>query len=115
MLKNIIVGLVITSSVGACTVEGQAHVVAPVPVATVEVNEAPPPPQEEVVVERPGYFFIRGRHEWVGGRYVWRPGRYEAVRSGQAWEAGRWEQRGGRHVWVEGRWRSAPHATVIVH
>ena len=126
MLKNILVGLLVTGSIGACTVRGQARVVEPTvvvrpPVATVEVStpvyeveEAPPPPVQETIVVRPGRVWIQGRHERIGNRWVWREGRYEAERRGQQWEAGRWERRGNRHVWVEGRWH-APTATVIVH
>jgi hypothetical protein len=83
---------------GGCVVRGEAD-------PGVVVESEPPPPQEEVVVERPGFTFIRGRHYWVNGRWEWRGGRYERERPGQVWEAGRWDRRGRGHVWVEGRWR----------
>jgi len=88
-----------------CFVDGQATVEGPAPVATVEVDVAPPPPEQEVVVVRPGMVWIGGHHEWVGGRYVWRRGYYERERRGYRWEPGRWERRGRRHVWIGGHWR----------
>ena len=104
LIKNIFVGLVLSSSLGACMVEGHARVVEPAPIAVVEVDEEPPPPRTVVVETRPGYIWIEGRWDRVGGRWAWRDGRYERERAGSMWEAGRWERRGNRHVWVEGRW-----------
>ena len=115
MLKNLIVGLALSSSLTACFVEGHARVVEPAPVATVEVDEEPPPPQTVVVETRPGYIWIEGRYERRGNRWVWANGRYERERSGSVWEQGRWERRGNRHVWVEGRWRAGGGPVIREH
>ncbi|MEO8698860.1 MAG: YXWGXW repeat-containing protein [Kofleriaceae bacterium] len=86
-----------------CLVSGRAHVSAPV--AVVEVDEAPPPPPpRRVVVSRPGFVYIEGRHVYRGGRYVWVDGRYERARGGQRWVDGHWTRGRRGHVWVEGHW-----------
>lgn len=94
-------------ALGGCYVSGQAAVVAPAPepVATVEIDEAPPTPQYEAVVVRPGFVWINGHWFRRGGRWEWRAGYYEPERVGYLWAPGRWEVRGRRHVWVEGGWR----------
>jgi YXWGXW repeat-containing protein len=90
---------------GACLVDGEARVVAPAPVVAVEVEAEPPPPVEVVTEVRPGFVYIQGRHEWVGGRWVWRKGYYERERVGHVYVQGHWDRRGRRHVWVEGHWQ----------
>ncbi len=75
-------------------------VVAPAPVAVVEVDSEPPPAQREVIVERPGMIWIDGHWNWEG-RWVWHPGYHERLREGYRWERGHY---GARHVWVEGHW-----------
>lgn len=98
--------LVLASSLaaGGCLVTAQGHV--GVPVAVVEVDEAPPPPRTVVMETRPGFIFIQGHWQRSGSRWVWRDGYWERERAGYAWEQGRWETRGRGHVWVEGRWRA---------
>ncbi|HEY0195469.1 MAG TPA: hypothetical protein VGC42_30350 [Kofleriaceae bacterium] len=91
--------------VGAgCRVQGQATVTEPV--ATVEVDEAPPPPRNVVVESRPGFVFIEGRWSRRNNQWAWNDGHWERERSGQSWVSGRWEQRGNKHVYVEGRWQA---------
>jgi hypothetical protein len=64
---------------------------------------APPPAQVDVVIAPPGpgYFWIGGFWNWVGGRHVWVGGRWEAHRPGYAWAPHQWHRHGGG-------WRSAP-------
>lgn len=112
-LKNILVGFVLSSSLGACVVQGHARVVAPQPIAVVEVEEEPPPPQTRVIEVRSGYLWIEGRWDRVGGRWSWRDGHYERERANQIWEQGRWERRGNRHIWVEGRWTTGSSGPVV--
>jgi len=105
---------------GGCYVSGSGRVhtgvVVAEPVATVEVETAPPPPQEVVVVEtRPGFVWIEPHWQWRGGRYVWARGYYERERVGHRWVQGRWENRGRRHVWVEGRWEAHGGPAVRDH
>src|ERR1700756_863951 len=54
---------------------------------------APPPPQGEVIgaAPAPGYLWIGGYWNWVGGRHVWVAGRWEAPRPGYRWVAHAWE------------------------
>jgi hypothetical protein len=85
-----------------CVVRTRAHVAAPV--AVVEIDEAPPPPPRRVIVQRPGYVYIEGRHVYRGGRYVWVDGRYERARGGHRWVQGHWTRGRRGHVWVEGHW-----------
>jgi hypothetical protein len=98
-----------------CTVEAHGRVVAPQPVAVVEVEEEPPPPRTVVVETRPGFVFIEGRWFRRGGRWEWQDGRWERERVGHVWVAGRWERRGNKHVWIEGSWRAGGGATVRDH
>jgi YXWGXW repeat-containing protein len=105
-------GLCALPSIG-CVVRGHAQVVAPAPVAVVEVEEEPPPPRAVVVETRPGFVWIEGRYERRGRQWAWIDGRWERERAGHVWVQGRWERRGNRHVWVEGRWEA--HATVNDH
>jgi hypothetical protein len=106
-LINGLGSLALAATLNGCYVSGQAAVVAPAPepVATVEVEEAPPAPQYEAIVVRPGYVWIGGHWLRRGGRWVWRGGYYEPERRGYVWAPGRWEVRGSRHVWIEGGWR----------
>ncbi len=71
------------------------------------IAAAPPPPQAEYygVAPAPGYFWIGGYWNWVGGRYTWVGGRWQAPRAGYRWEERRWVHgadgwhlRGGRWV-----------------
>lgn len=52
------------------------------------VMTAPPVPQAEVigVAPAPGYIWIGGFWNWVGGRHVWVQGHWSAPRPGFYWE-----------------------------
>ena len=83
-------------------------VVAPAPAPFVgEVVATPPPvPQAEVigVAPAPGYIWIGGFWNWVGGRHVWVPGRWEAPRPGYYWEPHAWVHVGNGWHLREGHW-----------
>jgi len=53
---------------------------------------APPAPVVETigVAPAPGYVWLGGYWDWVGGRHVWVPGHWAAPRPGYHWEAHRW-------------------------
>lgn len=70
------------------------------------VAVAPPAPRVEVygVAPRPGYVWIGGYWNWVGGRHVWVAGHWSAPRAGYRWEGQHWVH--GRDGWrlTRGRW-----------
>jgi hypothetical protein len=70
------------------------------------VGMAPPPPQVEVMVAPPGpgYFWLGGYWNWIGGRHVWVGGRWEAHRPGYAWAPHQWHREGGGWRLAPGRW-----------
>jgi hypothetical protein len=72
-----------TLSVPAQAAWGGVVVVAP-PVPVVETVGPPP---------TPGYIWLGGYWDWVGGRHVWVPGHWSAPRPGYRWVA---------HAWVHG-------------
>ena len=117
-MKNALGSLLITATLlgtaGGCVVEARGRVVAPAPVAVVEVDEEPPPPRVVVTEVRPGFLFIQGRWYRRGGRWEWSEGHWERERPGQVWVAGRWERRGNKHVWVEGSWRASGGGGAVV-
>ena len=115
MLKNTLGSLALAASLVGCVVSAHGRVVAPAPVAVVEVDEEPPPPRAVVMDSRPGFIFIEGRWVHNGGRWVWRDGYYERERVGYSWDQGRWERRGNRHVWVDGHWRGGGGPAVRDH
>ena len=71
---------------------------------------APPPVRAEVVVGRPGPYYV-----WVPGYWDWRPGYHEYVwvagawvrppRAGAIWIAPRYERRHHRWTYYRGHWR----------
>jgi WXXGXW repeat (2 copies) len=67
---------------------------------------APPTPQVEVVVSPPGpgFFWIGGYWNWVGGRHVWIGGRWEAHRHGYGWAPHQWHRHGNGWRQASGRW-----------
>ncbi len=81
-------------------------VVAPAPgyyrVGTV-VTVAPPPMPVEVVgvAPAPGYVWMGGYWNWVGGRHVWVAGHWGPGRPGYRWVPQHW-------VAAPGGWRFAP-------
>jgi hypothetical protein len=71
------------------------------------VTAAPPPPQYEVVgvAPAPGYIWIGGFWNWVGGRHVWIGGRWAAGRPGHSWVPHRWYRAGPGWRAAPGHWR----------
>jgi hypothetical protein len=67
---------------------------------------APPAPIVEVqgVAPGPGFVWIGGYWNWVGGRHVWVPGTWRAGRPGYHWVAHRWVNGGGGWRLEEGHW-----------
>lgn len=76
------------------------------------VADLPPPPRAEVVISRPGFFWVHGRWTRPGARWVWLPGYYERERPDAIYVEGRWERRGRGHVWIDGSWRPRPGVVV---
>ena len=80
-----------------------------VPVPEVIIVGQPPEPRVEVIGQAPGpdYFWIGGRWNYSGSRWVWLNGHFDRhphFHPGGGWEAGHWEHRGGNSVWHEGHW-----------
>ena len=67
---------------------------------------APPAPLVEVqgVAPGPGYVWIGGYWNWVGGRHVWVPGAWRLGRPGYHWAAHHWVYAGGGWRLEQGRW-----------
>jgi hypothetical protein len=90
---------------GGCVVRGSIGVPAPaVYVGTVSV--APPVPQVEVIGEapQPGFVWIGGYWNWVGGRHVWVGGHWDSPRAGYRWVPHEWVRTGGGWRLREGHW-----------
>jgi hypothetical protein len=70
------------------------------------ITVAPPPPQVEVitVAPGPGFFWIGGYWNWVGGRHVWMGGHWEAHRPGYFYAPGHWVQHSNGWAFASGRW-----------
>lgn len=70
------------------------------------VMVAPPPPPGEVigVAPGPGYFWIGGFWNWIGGRYVWVGGHWEAHRQGYRWQPHHWAREGQGWRAEQGHW-----------
>jgi hypothetical protein len=83
-------------------------VVAPAPryYGDATVMVAPPPPQVEIVgvAPAPGYVWIGGYWNWVGGRHEWVAGRWEAGRPGYHWVPHRWVAYHGGYRLAQGHW-----------
>ncbi len=86
-----------TLTVGGCVVTPPRVYVG----GTIAV--APPAPRVEVigVAPAPGYVWVGGYWNWVGGRHVWVPGAWRPGRPGYYWVPHRW-------VAVGGGWRLEP-------
>jgi hypothetical protein len=83
-------------------------VVAPAPgyYGDETVMVAPPAPQVEVVgvAPAPGYVWIGGYWNWVGGRHVWVGGHWDAGRPGYHWVPHRWVAYHGGYRLARGHW-----------
>lgn len=101
LVRNAAIVTALSAALSAC-------VVYPARVAYVgpTVAIAPPAPIVETygVAPSPGYFWVGGYWNWVGGRHVWVGGHWSAPRPGYRWEGHYWEH--GRDGWHlhEGRW-----------
>jgi hypothetical protein len=85
-------------------------VVAPAPgYYGARVMVAPPPLRAEVygVAPYPGYFWMGGYWNWVGGRHVWVDGHWQAPRRGYAWVAHHWDRDGDGWRIRPGHWERA--------
>src|SRR5271168_5620796 len=85
-------GLVLGMALAGCVVvPDQRHYADGV------VMVAPPAPRVEVIGEAPapGYVWIGGYWDWVGGRYVWHAGSWGPGRPGYHWVAHGWVRSGG--------------------
>jgi hypothetical protein len=85
-------------------------VVAPAPgYYGARVMVAPPPLRAEVygVAPYPGYFWIGGYWNWVGGRHVWVDGHWQAPRRGYSWVAHHWDRDGDGWRIGPGHWERA--------
>jgi WXXGXW repeat (2 copies) len=85
---------------GCVVVPDQGHYVGGV------VMVAPPAPRVEVVgvAPNPGYVWIGGYWNWVGGRHVWVPGRWDRGRAGYHWESHAWVREGDGWRMRPGHW-----------
>ena len=70
------------------------------------VRVAPPAPQVEVigVAPNPGYVWIGGYWNWVGGRHVWVNGYWGPGRAGYHWVPHTWGRYGGGWRMRPGYW-----------
>lgn len=101
LIRNAAIVTALSAALSACVVyPGRVAYVGP----TVAI--APPAPIVETygVAPAPGYIWMGGYWNWVGGRHVWVGGHWAAPRPGYRWEAHRWEH--GPDGWHlhEGRW-----------
>jgi YXWGXW repeat-containing protein len=101
LVRNAAIVTALSAALSACVVyPARGYYVGP----TVAI--APPAPVVETygVAPRPGYVWIGGYWNWVGGRHVWVGGHWDAPHPGYRWEAHRWVH--GRDGWHlrEGRW-----------
>src|SRR5579872_5196948 len=56
------------------------------------LDVAPPPPRVEVygAAPEPGFIWIGGYWNWVGGRHEWVGGHWERPHAGERWVGHRW-------------------------
>jgi hypothetical protein len=70
------------------------------------VMVAPPPPRVEVIgtAPSPGFVWIDGYWNWVGGRHEWVAGRWAAGRPGHHWVGHTWVRAGDGWRMRPGHW-----------
>ena len=93
--------LVVALSLGGCVVEPmRVHFVGDV------VATAPPAAVVETygVAPAPGYFWMGGYWNWVGGRHEWVGGHWAEPRAGFRWEPHAWVRVNGGWRLREGHW-----------
>jgi hypothetical protein len=95
-----LVGALALSLGGCAVVPAQPHFVGEV------VRDAPPPSQAEVmgVAPAPGYVWIGGYWNWVGGRHTWVTGHWAPPRAGYYWVPHIWIHTGAGWHLREGYW-----------
>ena len=94
-------GLVLVVALAGCVVvPDQRHYADGV------VMVAPPTPRVEVVgVEpTPGYIWVGGYWDWVGGRHEWIQGHWVAPKPGHHWVAHQWVRQGDGWRPKPGHW-----------
>ena len=105
-MKQLLISLALAvSACGPKTVGYSAPTSAP---SSNDSTIAPPAPQAEPTIERPGYFWVKGRWEWhpAASQWNWLYGHWEKQRADQTWEPGHWDQHAGVWRWTEGHWRA---------
>jgi len=106
---GLVAGVLLVLSVGGCVVSPGRVVVEPPHIGfiTPVVVTAPPAPVVEVqgVAPQPGYLWVNGYWNWVGGRHVWVGGHWDAPpRPGYYWVPHTWERHEGGWRLREGHW-----------
>lgn len=91
-------------ALGGCIVEPARY-----GYASEVVVAAPPAPVVETygVAPGPGFFWMGGYWNWVGGRHVWVGGHWAEGRPGYRWEPHAWVHVNGGWRLREGHW--VPH------
>jgi len=95
-------GLFLGFGLGGCAVApDQRHYAGGV------VMVAPPAPEVEAIGEppQPGFVWIAGYWNWVGGRHVWVAGHWQAGRTGYHWVAHEWVRQGDGWRLRPGHWQ----------
>jgi hypothetical protein len=94
-------GLVLSTAMTGCVVvPDQRHYAAGV------VMVAPPEPRVEVYGEAPspGYVWLGGYWNWVGGRHEWVAGHWSPPNPGHHWVAHQWVRQGDGWRMKPGHW-----------
>jgi hypothetical protein len=94
-------GLVLVVALAGCVVvPDQRHYADGV------VMVAPPAPRVEVigVAPTPGYVWVAGYWDWVGGRHEWIQGHWVAPKTGHHWIAHQWVRQGDGWRLKPGHW-----------
>jgi len=101
MDRSLIAGLALCAALAGCVVEpARVHYAG-----AIVVTEPPAPIVEEYgVAPTPGYVWLGGYWNWVGGRHVWIGGHWDRPHPGYRWEPHRWERVNGGWRLREGHW-----------
>lgn len=94
-------GLVFTIALAGCVVvPDQRHYADGV------VMVAPPSPRVEVIgtAPTPGYVWVGGYWDWVGGRHEWVAGHWVSPNPGHHWVAHQWVRQGDGWRLKPGHW-----------
>jgi len=100
-MRRLALGLLVAVGITGCIIVPDRR-----PYVGGVVMAAPPLPREEVigVAPAPGYIWLNGYWNWVGGRHVWVPGYWAAPRPGLHWVAPLWVRRGNGWLMRPGHW-----------